>query len=112
VPGSCPVVVLGAADGRERGLEVGQDTELAKMMVPRAAKCVSAGGFTRTGPAWAMSRRKTGSRSDRMSAASLWLRAGRVDTAGPDMLSPLSWPVQAFANWAESHSAPGLTRCG
>jgi hypothetical protein len=22
------------------------------------------------------------------------------------------WPVQAFADWAESHSAPGLTRCG
>jgi hypothetical protein len=40
--------------------------------------------FIRTGPAWATSRRKTGSRSDRMSAASLGLRAGPVDTAGPD----------------------------
>jgi hypothetical protein len=36
-----------------------------------AAKCVSVGGFTRAGPAWAMSRRKTGLRSDRMLAAAL-----------------------------------------
>jgi hypothetical protein len=26
--------------------------------------------------------------------------------------APYLWPVQAFADWAESHSAPGLTRCG
>ena len=25
---------------------------------------------------------------------------------------PYLWPAQAFADWAESHSAPGLTRCG
>ena len=33
MPGSCPVVVLGAvsaADWRERGLKVGQDTELGE----------------------------------------------------------------------------------
>lgn len=36
-----------------------------------AAKCVSVGGFTRAGPAWAMSRRTTGSRSDKMSAAAV-----------------------------------------
>ena len=30
MPGSCSVVVLGAADWHERGLEVGQDTELGE----------------------------------------------------------------------------------
>ena len=30
MPGSCPVVVPGAADWHERGLEVGQDTELGE----------------------------------------------------------------------------------
>lgn len=30
MPGSCGVVVLGAADWRERGLEVGQDTEMGE----------------------------------------------------------------------------------
>ena len=35
----------------------------------RAAKCVSVGGSTWKGPAWATSLRKTGSRSDSISVA-------------------------------------------
>ncbi len=42
-----------------------------KIARTRAAKRVVVGGFTRTGPARTTSWRKTGSRSDKMSAAAL-----------------------------------------
>src|SRR5580700_9203449 len=38
-------------------------------------------------------------------------RAGGYRRSG-HVEAPYLWPVQAFADWAESHSAPGLTRCG
>jgi hypothetical protein len=44
--------------------------------------------LTSGGPASATSRHKTGSRSDKALAAALKLRAGRMDMAGLDTLTP------------------------
>jgi hypothetical protein len=66
-------------------------------------------------PIWML--RGDGDRLERL------VHAERGETSGPraraggygrtgHVEAPYFWPVQAFADWAESHSAPGLTRCG
>jgi hypothetical protein len=70
--------------------------------------CLSADGLGMVPECWAnqsaISRRAGWFGNPPLCGTSLWrLRAAR---------QPLSWPIQALADCAESHSAPGLTRSG